>query len=488
MKVRTVAVLAALGMLLTSVSVWSLTKPRPASWSDPGAAAEGPAALVAAASEGLAAFSLGDAIRFEGRVGHPALLADRPGETLLLAAARADSAAPDRTQPLNLAIVLDRSGSMKGRRLDNAVSAARGMIQRLRDGDVVSVIAYDTETETLLPPTTIDASSRGRATSSLFGVTAKGDTCISCGIDAGMAALRQRSGMVDRILLLSDGEATAGVRDLGGFRRIAENARSMACAISSIGVDVDYNEQVLSVLARESNGRHHFALADGDVFRAFDAELESLVATVARDVEARIALAPGVELVEVVDRVSRRDGNTVRVALGTLAKNEEKTVLVRVRVPKGAVGDRPLAELALSFADADGRRSTIDGKLGARLTTDAGEVRELDPIIAARLAATDTADTLGQVNDLIKAGDFDGARRRLDRKLEEATRNRGALTKAAPRPARAKLEKDLERQEQALEAAKSGLDKAPKPTTAGGQRAGKAEVRSNQVLADPFRL
>src|SRR4029079_15066993 len=118
---------------------------------------------------------------------------------------------------------------------------------------------YNTTTTSVVPPTTLDSSSRARAVASLDGITPQGDTCISCGIDAGMAALRARTGMVDRVLLLSDGEPTAGVKDIDGFRRIAASARAMDCPISSIGVDLDYNERVLATLALDSNGQHYFA-------------------------------------------------------------------------------------------------------------------------------------------------------------------------------------------------------------------------------------
>src|SRR5690606_17839869 len=146
----------------------------------------------------------------------------------------------------------DRSGSMRGKRLDNAIEAARTMVRRLRDGDVVSVITYDTATQTLVPATTIDSTSRQEVVSRIGDITLGGDTCISCGIDEAMSALRGRDGMVKRVLLLSDGEATAGVRDVEGFRRLAARAREMDCAITSIGVDVDYNERIMSALALES--------------------------------------------------------------------------------------------------------------------------------------------------------------------------------------------------------------------------------------------
>ena len=231
MKVSSVAILAAVSMIFTSFSVWSLTgKPR-------GEPAIAPVGSVQPLSGGKTpSFTRAGTLELEGRLGHAWLPAGAPTETFLLATVKAPADGVDRegrspgATPVNLSIVIDRSGSMKGKRLSNALDAARGMLRRVRDGDVVSIIAYDTRTETLVPPTTIDDSARQRIAAALGGIRASGDTCISCGIDAAMATLRSRSDMLQRILLLSDGEPTAGVRDIEGFRRIAAVARGMNCS------------------------------------------------------------------------------------------------------------------------------------------------------------------------------------------------------------------------------------------------------------------
>jgi Ca-activated chloride channel family protein len=335
MKVKTLGVLAACGMVLTSFSVWSLTTDRKL-----GAVAEEKPAATQNSDQPISqdspSFEQKGTLELSGRLGHAWLRADSPGETFVLANVSAPTTAAGSASPVNLAVVIDRSGSMKGKRIANAIDAANGMVRRLRDGDVVSVIAYDSTTETLIPSTTIDSSSRDRVTQVINGIVAKGETCISCGIDAAMAALRSRTDMVQRILLLSDGEPTAGVKDISGFRRIAESARSMNCPISSIGVDVDYNERLLSALALDSNGRHYFAENSSEVQRAFENELSSLQKTVAREAEIELNLGPGVEVEKVFDRTFRQDGSRLIVTLGAFSSGEQKTLLVKERVPRVA--------------------------------------------------------------------------------------------------------------------------------------------------------
>jgi Ca-activated chloride channel family protein len=495
MKVKTLGVLAACGMVLTSFSVWSLTSdkveklaPAPEETSPLGTEEK-----VGGSSTDTPNFEQKGALELAGRLGHAWLRADAPGETFVLANVSAPTSTSGSANPVNLAVVIDRSGSMKGKRIANAIDAARGMVRRLRDGDVVSVIAYDSVTETLVPSTTIDASSRSRVESIISGITAKGETCISCGIDAAMAALRSRSDMVKRILLLSDGEPTAGVRDISGFRNIAESARSMNCPISSIGVDVDYNERLLSALALDSNGRHYFAENDSEVSRAFESELSSLVQTVARDAEVEMDFGPGVEVVKVFDRTYRRDGSRLVVPLGAFTTGEQKTVLVKVRVPRGAEGARPIANVKLAWNGSEGgRRENLLGSLATRLTFAEDKPAPLDTVIATRLDRTETADTLEAANDVFKTGDVAGARRRLQRQISELQEKKKAVALSAPSPARDGLTKDIASQEAELDKADKRFEAAPSAAPPGQapqeSRAGKAAPKRNTEAANPFRL
>ncbi len=315
MNVKIAGFLAAASMVLTSVTVWSVTEPasrlRFASVEMP----PEPRAKTEFLSSGT--------LNVEARAGH-AQLERGSRETFVFVDVTAPAGAVDRSPPVNLSIAIDRSGSMKGKRLRNALDAARGMIRRLRVGDFVNVVSYNTTTSVDLPATRIDDDSRERAVAALGRISASGDTCVSCGVEAALGALGDRKDMVNHVLLLSDGEANSGVRSLDGFRGLAERVRAGGVAISSIGVDVDYNERVLGVLARESNGRHHFVEDSADLPATFDRELTALASTVATGASLAIDLPAGIELAEVYDRAFRRNGRTVEVPLGDLAAADRR--------------------------------------------------------------------------------------------------------------------------------------------------------------------
>src|SRR5690606_30921925 len=146
--------------------------------------------------------------------------------------------------------------------------------------------------------TVVDSISRERVAAQVSGIRAMGETCISCGLDLAMAMMTPSFGAtssrVSRILLLSDGEATAGVRDVTGFQQMAARARGQGTTVSTIGVDVEYNHTTMGALAQFSNGRHYFVESSAGLPAVFDQELESLSRTLANDVSLVVELAEGV--------------------------------------------------------------------------------------------------------------------------------------------------------------------------------------------------
>ncbi len=518
MKWTTLLLLSASGMAASAALVWTAVDS--ASGSEPlaaGARAAGPATRVEPArrdkpADDRSRFNADGTLQMEARLGHAVLPSATDSQTYMFVDVHpAANRRPTVSAPLNLAIVMDRSGSMKGKRLSNAVAAARSAVQRLRDGDVVSVVAYNTAADVLVSPTVVDASSRPRLLARIDRLRAAGDTCISCGVDTGMRLLGQRAGMVSRILLLSDGEATAGVRDVDGFLRQAEDCRRMGASITTIGVDVDYNERIMAALARESNGRHFFVETPSGLPSIFDQEMESLASTVANRAELTVDLSPGVFAEQVYDRSSINSGSQLVVPLGAFSATDRKTLLVRLRVPRGSAGQRPVAAVRLRYDDLtdSGKVGASDGSLFARLTDDSSQVAPLDGLVSARLSSSDTAAVLEEANELARAGRTADARKLVQDKAGVLARRKRAARAATTRPAEAAdLDRSFERQEEALAGAEGGFAQPPAadpaaappqastpagPATGSGDAAGaeparrtKQRIRSNQK--DAFDL
>ncbi len=501
MKPTRLALLTAAGMFFTSVSVYSLTPPggftRAKGERDPVPTAE-------VVTEGKAVVSAVDPARFvdgktltvEGRVGNARVARTSSGETfVMLEVKAAEGVAARNAAPVNLSLVIDRSGSMKGTRIRNAINGAVGAVERLTDGDVVSVVTFDTQTQVVVPTTTIGPGARDRINAAIRGIALGGDTCISCGIEEGMRLLAETQGKVNRIILLSDGDANHGVRDVPGFRGIAQRAQGRGVSVTTIGVDVDYNEKIMAAIAQDSNGRHYFVADDSGLERVFEEEAQSLTRAVASDAEIAVTLAPGVELDRVFDRSFRRAGNQILVPLGTFAGPDVKTVLLKVRVPHDKEGPVAVAGVALAYRDlVSGADGHCGGDLGVQVVPSAADAGEIDPLVSGRVQRSETAAVLKDANGLFERGQVDEARRRLASR-EQTLRAVAVSARSAAPPARAReIDRDFANQLDAVGGASNGFapqfatppsPNAPPAPAAAPQatRQGKAAVRENQQRA-----
>jgi Ca-activated chloride channel family protein len=480
MKIPTMIALTFVGMALTSLTVWLATAPGRATLDPEPAPSAQP-------DEPGPRFRVDGPVALEGRLGHRVLAAEQAATTYLYAEMTATTGKVAKTPaPLDLAIVIDRSGSMRGQRLQNAIDAAQGAVRRLRDGDRVSVAAYNTMVEDVVAPTTIDASTRDRVVAAIGTIAAAGDTCISCGLETGLARVQGRTGMVRRLLLLSDGEATAGVREVAGFKAIAARCREAGVSITSIGVDTQYNERVMAALALESNGRHYFVENAASLPAVFDKELASLNKTLAMDAEIVVTPAPGITVEQVYDRTHRIEGNQVVVPLGTFAESERKTLLVALRTPANRAGQLDVARVELRYRDlTENDQAHARGELALRLTDDPGEVSDLDVVVENRVNRSKAGDALEEANALYRAGKRDEARRKLQEQID-AVKQAEARSARAPAKPKAKVDADYERQRRALEDADDAFsDSAAKGAPA---PAPDTQVRANQDWAAESRL
>lgn len=498
MRVRTLALWAALGVVSTSAAAFAI--PVPAAPSRVDLRPDPPAGPTADVD--ISHFTAGQTLTVDARLGHASMRRvvgnAAQGETFVFASVTgADTGAA--ASPVSLALVIDRSGSMVGRKIANAIAAAVGAVERMRDGDTVTVVSFDTAATVVVPPTRVTASSRPGILSGIRGIRLGGDTCISCGLEEAMRQLEATpsSGrdQVSRMVLLSDGEATHGIKDLPGARQMASRMRDRGVTISTIGVDVQFDERFMSAIAVESNGRHYFVADASGLPAIFNEEFQSLEASLAQNAELVIEPASGVVIEEVFDRSFRREGGRVVVPFGTFSAREEKTVLMRVRAPIDRDGVQPVASMRLSYRDLVQRTDgSCAGNLALVVKSDGSEQRDIDPFVAARIARSRTSAALTTANSLYKAGNVDAARATLAQQQAALKKEEAQAFNAAPKaPAKARgrnLNDDFKDQEDAISQAQAGFSGAasaagapaaapPAPTTT----AGKGAVRANQSKA-----
>lgn len=461
MKLKTVAMISALGMISSSAAAYVIAEKGPVARIEVAglATSVGTAASATAPAD---RFVAGAAVRVEGRLGHARLSQSGPRTTYVMLEMTASPTSERGRAPLNIALVIDRSGSMKGSRMRNAIEAAVGLVDGLAEGDVVSAISFDTQTQLVVPATEVTASSRSEITDALRGITLGGDTCISCGIERARTELLVTHDRVDRMIVLSDGRANHGVVDPAGLSRLAERARQDDLAITTVGLGFDYNAETLSQLASSSNGAHHFVPDEAALDDVFAAEARAAASAVAAECMAEIELSEGVELVEVVDRAHRREGRRLMVPLGSLSVGERKTVLLEVRLREAAINagmaDVGRATLRYRRPSEQAPAELIEGRFALALSTEPNSA--LDPLVDLRLQRRRTAEALRESSQLFARGQIPDARRLLeDNKIQIARlRQRMSTDDVAKHDARAAdIARDLEQQLKDTEASLASL-------------------------------
>ena len=263
--------------------------------------------------------------------------------------------APDGASavPLDLSIVLDRSGSMAGDKLARAREAAAFLVRRLRDGDRVSVVAYDDEVSTVAPPAA--GSQRAAIGRAIDAIDVGGSTNLSGGwlrgheLVAGGAHADGRATM-HRVLLLTDGLANVGITDPARLVALCRAAAQRGVTTSTIGFGADYDEKLLRGMADAGGGNSYYIERPDQAPGVFEEEIEGLLTVAAQNVAVDIRPAEAVEIVAVHnDYPSHATAHGVHVDIGDLYAREPRSLLVELFVPGLDARDAaPIADLTIA--------------------------------------------------------------------------------------------------------------------------------------------
>jgi Ca-activated chloride channel family protein len=259
---------------------------------------------------------------------------------------------PVKRLPLNLAIVLDRSGSMTGAKLEKAKQAAMGLIDQLTARDTVSVVVYDTEAEVLSAAQPVE--DREALKSKIMRVRAGSSTALYAGVEAGAEQLSKHfeDKRINRVILLSDGLANVGPSSKGEVCELGRRLARRGLSVSTIGVGDDYNEDLMAGLAEASDANYYYVRDAEKLPEIFAKELGGMLAVTAREVRIEIICPDGVEPVELIGRPEKFRGRKAVVNLGPFASAQARYLFLRCRVKAEDEKERrDLASVNVSYLD-----------------------------------------------------------------------------------------------------------------------------------------
>jgi hypothetical protein len=331
--------------------------------------------------------------------------------------------APPATQrrervPVNLAFVLDRSGSMSGAKLALAKQAVEEALARLDDRDRFSIVAYEDVIDDVVESTSASAEARRNAVDRLSEVDARGSTNLADGWFRGceQVAMHLSSDGIDRVLLLTDGLANKGITDAGELARHAGELRARGVSTTTFGVGNDFDEALLQTMA-DAGGGHFFYIADAAQIRDHIAsEVGETLEVVARNTELEVLAGEGIAVETISPHRLTGHGTRSIIELGDLVADQAVDVVLRLTFPYGQLGRE--TGLIVRAIDREGvfeTAGTRDARLSWTWADDhANDTQPRDADVDRAVARQFAARARQEAVARNRAGDFDGARRVLE--------------------------------------------------------------------------
>jgi Ca-activated chloride channel family protein len=276
--------------------------------------------------------------------------------------------------PMNLAVVLDRSGSMQGAKIEKARQAANVALDQLGDDDVFSLVIYDNETQVLIAPQRVgDSRHRDELKAKIDRIRPGGGTALHAGVVLGSKQVRHafEKERVNRVILLSDGIANVGPSRTADLASLGRELRGDGIAVSTIGLGDDYNEDLMTALAEASSANYYYVKDAEKLPGIFSEEIGVARSLLARSVTIRINVPAGVRLKEIIGRpeIECRD-RSAEIELPELFGSEKRRFLARcVADAEGPVSLE--ANVELNYENAEGSRAAAQNSAAkVAFTTD----------------------------------------------------------------------------------------------------------------------
>jgi hypothetical protein len=319
---------------------------------------------------------------------------------------------------VNLAFVLDRSGSMSGQKLELAKRAIETAVDRLLPTDRFAIVCYDDRIDTVVDGTAASREAKTNAIERLRTIDARGSTDLAGGWLRGaeQVALGQVGAGVNRVLLLTDGLANVGMTDPGELARHAGELRARGVTTTTFGVGEDFDEALLQSLADAGGGHFYFIENAAQIQDHIATEVGELLAVVARDVTLEVTAAEGSMAVRPLSPYPfEQRGSRSVLRLGDLVAEQRLEVVLRVKFGYGPVGQE--VGLLIAVNDREGvlnlagaSPAGVGWEYADDRTNDAQQRdRAVDRVVAQLFAARARQDAV----KLNRLGEFGEARAEL---------------------------------------------------------------------------
>ena len=318
--------------------------------------------------------------------------------------------------PLNLGLVIDRSTSMQGVRLDQVKAAAHQLIDSLHDDDALAVIAFSDRADVVWPGQPVGDTVRAK--SKVTSIQAAGGTEILQGLKLGLDELERhrRLQSVNHLILLTDGQ-TYG--DEERCLELAFEAKRRNIGISAMGIGEDWNDQLLDAIASRSGGASHYITSPADVQAIMNERLKSLADVYADGLRLTPRLGENVRIrgtFRLTPYIQRMEMDGDAALLGTLQADAAIAGLFELVVGQQEPGVRRLAQLELTgnVPALERRDERVQRNISAAFTTEPPPGQAVPPHLLNALAKVTIFQMQESAWSSLEKGDVAAATQRLE--------------------------------------------------------------------------
>ncbi len=373
----------------------------------------GSAGLILEANSGQTVFASGQRQLAWVRVG---ITGPRPGRKL--------------QRPLvNLAIVIDRSGSMQGNKIAYTREAVVGALNLLSPDDIITIVAYDSDVNVVVPATKM--TDKDVVVEAIRAIQPGGNTALFAGVSKAAAELRKFHDprRVNRIIVLSDGLANIGPSAPGELASLGASLRKENITVSTMGLGLGYHEDLMLELAALSGGNHHFVQQEKNLAQAFQREFSDLLSVMAQEIDIRVQVPGEVVPTRVLGNVADINGQSVVSRISQIYAGQTRSVLMELEIPSefarsgeaaGLPAQKLLANVEVTYRDmVSGERERLPGQVEVLFSEDATAVKEsLNNQVMADVVYLFGNEQNKLATQMLDQGDIDGCRAMLVKNRE----------------------------------------------------------------------
>ena len=341
-----------------------------------------------------------------------------------------EASAAHRRFPLNLGLVLDRSGSMNGEKLEQAKQTLRRIVEQMADGDIVSVVIFDDQIRTIANGVHINAPNRQELLHSIGMIEAGGSTNLTDGWLTGCNCVAEgpQGNFLRRTLLVSDGLANQGITNHEVIIGHAAAIFERGITTSTFGVGRGFDEHLLEGMANHGGGNFAYIESAGAIDHTILQEFKDLMTVTAKGVSVEITLPNGCDASVPGEWKTEKKGQRICVSLSDLPAGRVTTLFLNLLTPPGE-GQLVLSAI-VRYENEKNEKSSAIGELTLQYATQQKAAQaQRDAGLVSRFAAVETGQRMNEALKLERAGHRREAHEMMCNALEELGPSMPAATR-----------------------------------------------------------